>query len=113
MLVQMIIFIPLWITQFITIVVLASSNSSQLPVFLIFLWGLMFVVMLVTIPAWVSLAVRRMHDLNKSGWWVLLFTVGGMIPIINLAAMVCVIYFYFLKQGDIEENKYGLPSINY
>ena len=48
--------------------------------------------------AGVALGVRRLHDLNKSGWWVLLyFTIVG-VPV--------VIYWCCLK-GDDGKNRFG------
>ena len=48
-----------------------------------------------------SIAIRRLHDKNISGWWALLFiTPLGILLIIPL-----------IKEGDKNENKYGLPSI--
>jgi len=49
-----------------------------------------------------SLAVgaRRLHDINKSGWWQLLLVVILIGWIILIVWMV--------KQGDRESNKYGL-----
>lgn len=43
----------------------------------------MLVVLVVAVP-WVAIAVRRLHDSNRSGWWVLLF----LVPIGNLALLV-------------------------
>ena len=46
-----------------------------------------------------SLAIRRFHDINKSGWYILLpFTIIGIIP-----------YYYFTSfvKGSSGENKYG------
>ncbi|MCP3659874.1 MAG: DUF805 domain-containing protein [Bacteroidetes bacterium] len=42
----------------------------------------------------ISLLVRRMHDLDKSGFWIL-------IPILSI--------FLALFPGDEKENKYGPP----
>ena len=39
-----------------------------------------------------ALGVRRMHDTNRSGWWILL-------PIVNLV--------FFCFEGDRGDNKYG------
>ena len=52
---------------------------------------------------WPSLAVqvKRWHDRNKSGWWVLI----AIIPIIGIWALI---ENGFLK-GDEEENFYGQP----
>jgi len=45
-----------------------------------------------------ALGVRRLHDINRSGWWLLIsFTVVGAIPLI----------YWTLKKSDAEANKYG------
>ena len=53
---------------------------------------------LLTIPG-VSLSVRRLHDINRSGWWLLLtFTIIGIIPLI---------YWSGFKKGDEGDNRFG------
>ena len=52
----------------------------------------------VIIPA-LAVAVRRLHDTGRSGWWLLL----GLIPIIGAIALL-VIYMLDSQEG---ENKYG------
>ena len=48
------------------------------------------------IPA-LSSAVRRMHDVNRSGWWLLLvFTIIGVIPVI----------IWLASEGKNENNQY-------
>ena len=47
-----------------------------------------------------AVAVRRLHDTNRSGWWILLLP----IPVVNLVLL----YFYILD-GDPMQNDYG-PS---
>ena len=48
------------------------------------------------IPA-LSSAVRRMHDVNRSGWWLLLvFTIIGVIPIV----------IWLASGGKNENNQY-------
>ena len=53
--------------------------------------------LLATIPM-ISVSVRRLHDINKSGWWFLIM----FIPIIGF-------YFIFLacKNSDQKENQFG------
>ena len=48
-------------------------------------------------------SVKRLHDLNKSGWFYLLF----LIPVIGT------FYYLFvsLKRGDETDNKFGKPSV--
>ena len=51
----------------------------------------------------VSLVIRRLHDINKSGWWMLLFfTIVGLIPMF---------YWLYFKKGDQSENNYGTMDI--
>lgn len=51
-----------------------------------------------------SIAVRRLHDIGRSGWWIFI----GVIPIIGL-----IIYIYWLcKKGDAGPNEYGDDPLN-
>ena len=46
-----------------------------------------------------SLGIRRLHDTNKSGWWILLsFTIVGIIPLF---------YWFYFVEGEDKENQYG------
>ena len=48
--------------------------------------------------ALLSLTARRLHDVNKSGWWYLLiFTIIGIIPIL----------YWFVQKGDETDNRFG------
>ena len=48
--------------------------------------------------AGISLIVRRLHDINKSGWWMLIvFTIVGII----------VLLIWECQQGDEGENRFG------
>lgn len=49
------------------------------------------------LPA-LAVQVRRLHDINKSGWWILL----GFVPLANFALL-----YFTLKEGDKGENLYG------
>ena len=44
---------------------------------------------------WFAVSVGRMHDIGKSGWWIL-------VPVANV--------FLLFKQSDKGANEYGLPS---
>lgn len=51
-----------------------------------------------------AVAVRRLHDINKSGWWLLLY----LIPL--LGAIVLLVFFC---TDSKEDNKYGMnPKSN-
>ena len=46
----------------------------------------------------ISVGIRRLHDLGKNGWLMLVF----VIPIIGLLGLI-----YMCLAGNVEENKYG------
>ncbi|MDO5017573.1 MAG: DUF805 domain-containing protein [Porphyromonas sp.] len=46
-----------------------------------------------------AVSVRRLHDIGKSGWWLLI----GLIPLIG----TLVLLYYYIKEGDHGENRYG------
>ena len=48
-----------------------------------------------------SVAIRRLHDTDHSGWWVLI----GLIPIIGWIVLL----IFYLRQSDPGENQYGPP----
>ena len=70
----------------------------------------------VTDPTWVSfivgvflwlpglaVAIRRLHDVGRSGWWSLIsFTVIGIIPLI----------YWLIIEGDANPNEYGEVPTN-
>tara|TARA_Y100000591_G_scaffold184956_1_gene159658 strand:+ start:75 stop:470 length:396 start_codon:yes stop_codon:yes gene_type:complete len=63
--------------------------------------GLLFISNFIFIIPEFAVSIRRLHDINKSGWWILLtFTIIGIIPLI---------YFYCIK-GDENNNDYGQPN---
>ncbi len=47
----------------------------------------------------VAVGVRRLHDVGKSGWFILI----GLVPIVN----VYVFYLMLIKKGDVGDNQYG------
>lgn len=47
-----------------------------------------------------SAAARRLHDTNRSGWWLLIaFTIVGLIPLI----------IWLASKGNDQSNEYGSP----
>lgn len=65
-------------------------------------------VILISLPAFIpslSISIRRLHDVGKSGWWILI----GLIPF--LGALI-LLYFYVLN-GQPYDNQYGKdPKVN-
>jgi uncharacterized membrane protein YhaH (DUF805 family) len=52
----------------------------------------------VTIPGW-AVTVRRLHDTNRSGWWIL----AGLVPIAGGLALLA----FLTQEGHAIENRYG------
>ena len=52
-----------------------------------------------------TMIVRRLHDLEKSGWWVLIV----LIPLIGILYLI----YLFIQEGDMNENIYGPVPTNY
>lgn len=59
---------------------------------------------LFTLLPWISLTVRRLHDLNKSGWYLLLI----FLPIIGWIWL----FVLTVTNGDQGPNKYGADPKN-
>lgn len=56
----------------------------------------------VLIPS-VSIGVRRLHDVNRSGWWYLLILVPLIGPLVLL--------YWAIQAGDAGSNAYGDPEV--
>jgi uncharacterized membrane protein YhaH (DUF805 family) len=55
--------------------------------------------LVILIPS-IAISVRRLHDTNRSGWWILI----NFIPFIGL-----LVFLYFtLQRGDDGDNQYGV-----
>lgn len=52
----------------------------------------------VLIPS-IGVGVRRLHDINKSGWWLLI----SLIPIVGAIILI----LWLVKPSDNGENQYG------
>ena len=60
--------------------------------------GILFISNFIFLIPEIAVSIRRLHDINKSGWWILLtITIIGIIPLT---------YFYCIK-GDDGANDYG------
>lgn len=46
-----------------------------------------------------GLSVRRLHDINKSGWWILL----GLIPVVGAIVLI----IWFAQNSQMQDNQYG------
>jgi len=52
----------------------------------------------VLIPA-IAVGVRRLHDTNRSGWWLLI----GLIPVIGAIVLI----IFFVQDSQPGDNEYG------
>ena len=78
------------ITVIIDVIILGYSVESYGPINLIFSVG-------VLLPSF-AVTTRRLHDINRSGWWQLIeLTIIGILLII-----ICCV-----TEGDNKKNKYG------
>ena len=80
------------ISSIIDVMILGYPFEENGPINLIFSIALM-------IPS-ISVAARRLHDINKSGWWQLLWItiIGGILLII-----------WYATDGERKKNKFGPP----
>ncbi|GAA3113086.1 hypothetical protein GCM10010520_66570 [Rhizobium viscosum] len=61
---------------------------------------------LATILPMIALMVRRFHDRNISGWWILGLIVLCFVPLINIIAIITMIVITVLR-GTEGPNKFG------
>ena len=84
-------------------------------------WLLAIFIIAIIIP-WISVGVRRLHDINKSGWFIALPLPAGVIEVIfslnrqttleiifAIIGFCCSIYLIILycSSGDSKENRFG------
>ena len=75
------------------ILVLLSHIIGMLAFFLIVLFGLA-----IFLPT-LAVGVRRLHDTNRSGWWILI----GLVPYIGAIVLIV----FCVLDGTPGDNKYG------
>ncbi len=66
--------------------------------------GLIALLPVLLLPAAITLVVRRLHDLGKSGWWFFI----GLIPLVGAIYLI----YRFVQEGDSEANVYGSVPTN-
>jgi len=82
---------------------LAPAELSPLTTIFIVIF---FVFILAHILPGIALQIRRFHDLNQTGWLVLVFVLVGLIPLIGTLTAIGQLVWFCLR-GTIGENKYG------
>ena len=49
-----------------------------------------------------AVAIRRLHDTNRSGWWILI----ALIPLVGIIILIV----FYATAGTAGENSHGAPS---
>jgi uncharacterized membrane protein YhaH (DUF805 family) len=70
------------------------------------IFGLLGLYALAIIIPSIALFVRRLHDINQTGWIYLGLILLGVVPLINLLASIAQIVIACIP-GTVGENKYG------
>ena len=87
-----------------TIAGIVDSMLLGIPFFdLDFFTPISSIYLITTLIPSVAVSVRRLHDVNKSGWWTLIGITGiGLIPLI----------YWACKKSDETANHYGILTKN-
>ena len=114
-------FVPVLVMFFLFFVVallggenLTDSNSVVIPILIISFGP--------AVVALTTVSVRRLHDLNKSGWYIAIYYALDLIAIIpgisptlsNVLLLISTGFFFyliviFMFKGSNNKNKYGSP----
>jgi uncharacterized membrane protein YhaH (DUF805 family) len=62
---------------------------------------LIFLVWIALLLPGISVAIRRLHDTGRSGWWILI----GLIPLIGAIILI----IFYVQESDAGDNEYGPP----
>ena len=55
----------------------------------------------------ISLDVRRLHDMELSGWWVLLLRIGSVIPYVGFVVAIGGLIWLGFVHGTRGSNRFG------
>jgi len=89
-----------WFYLFIILIDILAEVIFYIVVESLFISIIIVILLLYAAFAQLSVAVRRLHDVGKSGWWILLgLTIIGIIPLI----------IWYATESDKGENEYGPP----
>ncbi|GMQ56311.1 DUF805 domain-containing protein [Vallitalea sediminicola] len=73
--------------------------------------GIYFLILIICSISGLTLTVRRLHDLNKTGWLVLIQFLS-LIPVLRIISGIFGLYLLFARGTD-GENEYGDNPLNY
>ena len=91
-----------YFTLFIALIVIGATFLAALMPYEVFAIILPIGYIVCLIPS-LSLGVRRLHDIDRRGWYILI----GIIPIIGEIFLIVM----FALPGNIKENRYGVKTL--
>ncbi|MBF1746679.1 MAG: DUF805 domain-containing protein [Veillonella sp.] len=91
----------LWALMYMVCALIGWANADDSDQFIAWVF-LVFIMLVFTIIPVVNITIRRLHDVNQSGWLALLMLVPVIGPLVLLN--------WTVKAGDPEENRFGKPQ---
>lgn len=85
-----------WFFVFTIVLYLVTMAAMAILPILGIIFAIGFIVLI--IPS-LAVAIRRFHDIDKSGWWILV----GFIPIVGFILMI----YFFTQKGTEGDNRFG------
>ncbi len=79
--------------------ILAGILGAILPILGLIVAILLVVAFLGLLIPGIAVSIRRLHDLDKSGWWLLI----GLIPLVGLIVLL----YFFCSKGTDGDNRFG------
>jgi len=83
-----------------------NETEPEIGMVSMLLAGIGFLYSLAVIIPGIALFIRRLHDINQSGWILLALIVASIIPLIGLLAVIAMIVICVMP-GTTGPNKYG------
>lgn len=66
--------------------------------------GLLYIIFaLATLVPCLAVAVRRLHDTDRSGWWYLI----GLVPVVGAIVLIV----WFCSRGSVGDNSFGADPL--
>lgn len=89
-----------------TVVLESLGSSPEIPIYSWILLGISVMIFLGLLIPLITVSVRRLHDLNYSGWWYLVLMLGAAIPYVGTGIVIVFLVFMAFKGSD-EQNRFG------
>ncbi len=99
-LILMAVFMPLMGGTMLMGSTMASPAEGGIPILMMVAMGVFYIAVILLS---VAFGKRRLNDLNRRGWWILLF----IVPLVNLLLTIYMLFF----PGSKEANDFGPPAV--